>query len=287
MDDRPVLLLGATGMLGLPVAQALASRGHRVRSLARNAEAARRLLGDGVDVVEGSAVSLPDVQSAMAGCEAVHINLPQEAELTAAQHVVRSAADQGIDRISYVSATTVCEANRWFELVDVKMRTEELLAESGIPHVVFCPTWVMESLENFIHGTRGVVIIGRNPPPLHFFAATDFGRMVAESYADRRAIGKRLFVHGPEGIRLPDAVERLFAACHPELKVMRLRLWQAGLMARFTRREELKNVTNLIDYFDRVGEIGDPSEANALLGAPSITLDEWFALPHTVARHVH
>lgn len=39
-------------------------------------------------------------------------------------------------------------------------------------------------------------------------------------------------------------------------------------------------VTKLIDYFDRVGELADSGEANALLGAPTITLDEWFAMPH-------
>jgi hypothetical protein len=28
-------------------------------------------------------------------------------------------------------------------------------------------------------------------------------------------------------------------------------------------------------YFDRVGELGDPSEANELLGPPTTTLEEW------------
>jgi hypothetical protein len=28
-------------------------------------------------------------------------------------------------------------------------------------------------------------------------------------------------------------------------------------------------------YFDKVGEMGDPTEANQLLGAPETTLDEW------------
>jgi hypothetical protein len=144
----------------------------------------------------------------------------------------------------------------------------------------------METLENFVHGTRGTVIVGRNPPSLHFFAAADFGRMVAESYADDRAVGRRLFVHGPEGITLPDALERFYAACHPHLKLMRLKLWQAALVARLTGRAGLKYVTRLIDYFDQVGELGDPGEANALLGAPSITLDAWFALPHDKPRGV-
>jgi len=31
----------------------------------------------------------------------------------------------------------------------------------------------------------------------------------------------------------------------------------------------------LTGYFDKVGEMGDPAEANAILGAPGITLDDW------------
>jgi hypothetical protein len=57
---------------------------------------------------------------------------------------------------------------------------------------------------------------------------------------------------------------------------MQLKLWQARLIARLTRREGLTYIIKLIAYFDKVGELGDPTEANTLLGAPSITLDEWF-----------
>jgi len=267
-------------MLGRPVVQSLMSQGRVVRALVRNAAAARRLLGDSVEIIEGSALQERDVQGAMSGCQAVHINLTREAELVAMRHVVHAGARAGLERVSYVSATTACEENRWFEVVDVKMRTEEVLRRSGIPYVIFCPTWVMETLENFIHGGRGAIIIGRNPPELHFFAAADFGRMVAQSYDDERALGKRLFIHGPDGVKLPDALERYYAACYPQLRVIRLKLWHARLVARLTRRPGLTYVTKLIDYFDRVGELGDPREANALLGAPSTTLDEWFAMPH-------
>jgi uncharacterized protein YbjT (DUF2867 family) len=271
-------------MLGKPVAQWLIRKGHRVRVLVRSVEKARQMLGDTVEIVEGSAVRRDDIRKAIADCDAVHVNLTQEAELTAMQHVVDLAPRSRVERVSYVSATTAREENRWFDVVDVKMRTEEALRSSGIPHVVFCPTWVMETLENFIHGNRATVIIGQNPPCLHFFAAQDFGRMVAASYADDRAIGKRLFVHGPEGITLPRALERFFGACHPHLKVTRLKLWQARLIARATRREGLTYVTKLIAYFDQVGELGDPTEANALLGAPSITLDAWFDMPRDHQR---
>ena len=276
---RQILVLGATGMLGQPVARGLVDRGHQVRVLVRNIEKARGMFGNTVEIVEGSAVDRERLRAAMAGCQAVHINLTQEVELTAAQHVLDLAGDTGLERITYVSATTACQENRWFELVDIKMRTEEIIRRSGIPHIMFCPTWAMETLHNFIHSERAAVIIGKNPPALHFFAAADFGRMVAASYQDDRALGKRLFIHGPEGITLPDALERFFKTCHPEHKVMRLKLWQARLIAKLTGREGLNYVTQLIAYFDKVGELGDPTEANALYGAPSITLDKWFKIP--------
>ncbi len=61
---------------------------------------------------------------------------------------------------------------------------------------------------------------------------------------------------------------------------MRMKLWQARLIAKLTGREGLTYVTRLIAYFDKVGELGDPTEANALYGAPSVRLDKWFKIPH-------
>ncbi|MEJ2204665.1 MAG: hypothetical protein P8170_11180 [Gemmatimonadota bacterium] len=40
-------------------------------------------------------------------------------------------------------------------------------------------------------------------------------------------------------------------------------------------RWRLRFAAGLMAYFDRVGELGDPSEANELLGPPTTTLEEW------------
>jgi len=272
MSNR-VLVLGATGTLGNPVARHLAERGHTVRVLARSAEKARRMFGPAVEVVAGIAVDRDQIRRAMKGCDAVHISLPPESEFVAVRHIVDLAAAGKLHRVSYVSATSVCEENRWFEIIDVKLRAEEALRRSGVPHTVFCPTWVMEVLPNFVKRNRAVVIVGRNPPGLHFFAAADFARMVATAYEDERTLGRRLYVHGPESITLPNALRTFIAACHPQHKIMHLKLWQARLIARLTRQMDF--VTRLIGFFDRVGELGDPTEANVLLGVPATTLREW------------
>ena len=281
--SRRILVLGGTGMLGRPVVHCLLDKGHTIRILTRNLEKTHYMYGDTVEVVEGTATSRDDIRVALVGCDAVHINLTPATEYTAMRHVVELAEGQ-LERITYVSATTLSEENRWFDRVDVKMRTEELLRSSGIQHTIFCPTWVMETLQNFINGKWAVVVLGNNPPALHFFAADDFGRIVAASYEDDRALGKRLYVYGPEAITLSSAMERFVAACYPEAKVMRWKLWLARLAAKLMRNESLADVTKLIAYLDVAGEHGDPSEANALYGAPTITLDEWFSMPKDSQR---
>jgi uncharacterized protein YbjT (DUF2867 family) len=277
MFDR-ILVIGATGLLGKPVVERLIQSGQPVRILTRSPEQAEALFGGAVEYAEGSATDIDDVRAAMAGCDAVHINLTPAVEYTATSHVIE-VADGNLGRLGYVSATTLSEELRWFHRVDVKMRCEELVRESGLPYAIFCPTWVMETLQNFIRGGKWALSVdGKNPPQLHWFAAADFGRMVAASYGDGRALGKRLYVYGPEGVTIGDAMDRFAAACYPKARVIHLKVWQAKLLAKLIRNAELADAAELIGYLDTAGEFGEPALANELYGAPSITLDEWFGM---------
>ncbi|MEZ4340102.1 MAG: NAD(P)H-binding protein [Sandaracinaceae bacterium] len=278
-----ILVLGGTGMLGRPVVEGLIQQGHRVRLLTRSTTRARETFGDAIETTEGSVERPDDLRAALDECDAVHLNLTPATEHQAMRDVL-ALADGRLERISYVSATTLAEENRWFDRADIKMRTEALLRDSGVPYVIFRPTWVMETLLNFVRGKWVIVMLGNHPPPLHFFAAADFGRIVVASYGDDRGLGKALYVYGPEGITLSDATERFAAACHPEAHLVRFRPWQARLAAKLLRNPDFTDVTKLVAYLDIAGEHGDPTEANALYGAPSITLAEWCAMPKTGVR---
>jgi hypothetical protein len=102
--------------------------------------------------------------------------------------------------------------------------------------------------------------------------------MVAASYGDGRALGKRLYVYGPEGVTIGDAMDRFAAACYPKARVIHLKVWQAKLLAKLIRNAELADAAELIGYLDTAGEFGEPELANELYGAPTITLDEWFGM---------
>ncbi|NIP41414.1 MAG: NAD(P)H-binding protein, partial [candidate division Zixibacteria bacterium] len=170
MNIDKILVLGATGMLGKPVVKHLVEHGYSVRILVRDGVKAAEMFSSGVEIVHGDLTNEDSLSYALAGCDAVHISLPETIELNATRDVIRLVRKNRVQRITYVSATTAMEENKSYPRVAVKLRTESLLKDSGIPYVVFCPTWAMETLPNFARGNQVTIIQGKNPPPLHFFA---------------------------------------------------------------------------------------------------------------------
>jgi uncharacterized protein YbjT (DUF2867 family) len=274
---KTILVLGGTGLMGAPVAYRLKADGFAVRVMARDPQNVQKVLGAGFTVVSGDATNHDDVDRALAGCHGAHLTLSGAAELPGAEHVAALATGHGLERISYISGATVCEQNRWFELVDTKLRAEAAIAASGIPYTIFCPTWPMEMLKRFLLPEK-VMLMGAQPCPLHWFAVDDLARMVSVAYQREDAAHKRLYVHGPEAIPMKAALEQAAAVLRPEVKkVGVLPIWLMRLIATLTRNEFMANGVAMMAYFNKAGELGDPSEANRLLGAPTTTLTVWLA----------
>ncbi len=272
-----ILVLGGTGMLGEPVVRHFLESGLEVGVLARNSTRARELFGPSVDAVAGDVSDLEVLGRALEGCQAVHISVGAEVDLESVRNVVRLAPRLGIRRIGYVSGTTVCEANTWYPMVADKLMAEKILRECGVPWTIFRPTWPMEQLWNFVRLPR-LMVIGDLTTPYHFFAANDLGRMVSTALSLEAAAGRAFYVHGPEAFTVKEAVERYARALDPragEAAVMSVR--KAKVVAFLTRNRRLRMAADLMGYFEKVGEPGDPAVANALLGAPTTTLAEWIS----------
>jgi uncharacterized protein YbjT (DUF2867 family) len=273
--DKRILVVGGTGMLGQPVARRLREDGYQVRLLARDVEKAGELFDESFEIVQGDVTDPDTLEPALEGCRGVHISVGGAVDQLSAENVAALAPKLGVERITYVSGSTVFEQNRWFPMVAQKLVAEQAIRACGVPYTIFCPTWPMEQLPRFTRDGQPA-IIGRQPTPLHWFAADDLGRMVSNAYQRDVTAGKRLFVHGPEAITLKEALERYCQVFYPDGKpVSVMPVWLAKMMAVLTRNDMLKFASDLMAYFDKVGELGDPTEANQLLGAPTTTLDGW------------
>lgn len=272
---KTVLVVGGTGMLGAPVVRQMLRDGLEVRVLVRDPEKAAQILGRQVDIVSGDVTDVDGLEQAMLDCDAVHISVGGPVDQISAENVASLAPRCGIQRIGYVSGSTVADENRWFPMVEQKLAAEEAIKACGVPYTVFCPTWPMEQLPRFVVGGRATVI-GDRQEPWHWFAADDMAAMVSQAFRMDEAAGKRLYIHGPEAVTTFDALTRFCSEFHPEIEsVGQMPIAAARAAADATGNQMLRMFAELMAYFEEAGEPGDPSEANRLLGTPSTTLDDW------------
>ena len=274
--ERTILVIGGTGKyLGLPVSRNLKASGFQVRIMTRRLGKARESFDESYDIVAGDVLDTLSLKRAMEGCYGVHINLSDDVNLQGVKNIVPIAVDQGIQRISYTEGIMAVEDNISHSSIKLTLDAEKIIRDSGIPFIIFCPSFIMETLEWSIEGKRAG-LLGKNLPPAHMIAGDDYGRMVAAGYKTDDAVNKKLFIYGPEAVPLLDALKKYCAALHPEVtKVSTMPFWMANFMAAVMRKKELKSASEAFSLYQKVGECGDREEANRILGAPKTTFDEW------------
>ena len=273
-----VLVIGGTGMLGEPVASRLRADGHDVRIFTRSLEKAQAKFGADYEVVSGDVEDQPALDAALRGCQAVHINLEggldPDLERRGTENVVRAAAKAGIQHITYLSGTSVIKENCWYAGTKAKFEAEAAIRAAGVPYTIFQATFFMESLPRFVRGTRAS-ILGSQPHPWHWVTAADYAGMVSKAYATPGAANKTLHIFGPGPWTTRQALQTYCTIARPDAKVGAIPFWMASLIAGLSRDKTLQAVLPFFRYSEKVAEAGDPAEANALLGAPATTLEQW------------
>jgi uncharacterized protein YbjT (DUF2867 family) len=284
--EETVLVIGASGRLGHPIAFALRENGFHVRVMGRNGERLHRLFDENFEIWIGDAADQSAVSQATEGCAGVHISVthgPEEPNIV--KNVLQAAKAHEVTRISYVSGTSVREENAWFPIVTQKLYAENLIRESALKYTIFKPTWFMEMIPNFVK-ERMAVCFGKGDTKLHFLAVSDFAAMVAKAFATDETQDQSYRILGPEAISLYDAIDRCRAVLHPHIrKVTTLPFWVAKLAATFRRSDEMKFAVDLVRYFEQVQEGEMPQEVVTILGKPQTTLDQWLKLKKVQNSH--
>jgi uncharacterized protein YbjT (DUF2867 family) len=268
-----VLVIGASGLLAKPVIRHMDKAGFQLRLFSRSVN--QSMFDKEFEMVQGDVFNLNDLNKAMTGCDAVHLSLSTANEALAAKIVTDSALQKGIKLISTISGCTVSEENRWFPTIENKYQAEQTIINSGIPYMIFRPTWFFESLDLMIRDGKAM-LLGKQPNPSHWVAADDLARMVATAYGKPEAKNKIFFIFGPEQHLMKDLLEKYCKLRYPEIKkVSSVPIWMMKMIGLLTGNKQLKGVASLFAYFEKVNELGNSDETNALLGKPIITFENW------------
>ena len=268
-----ILVIGASGLLAKPVVRHMDKAGFQLRLFSRNVN--QSMFDREFEMFQGDVFNMKDLDKAIYGCEAIHISLSTENEDLATKNIVDVAKKTGIKLISKVSGCTVAEENRWFSMIENKYQAEQSIISSGIPYMIFRPSWFFETLSLMIREGKAMML-GKQQNPSHWIAAEDFARMVVSAYKNPDARNRIFFIFGQEQYLMKDLLEKYCQARYPEIKkVSVIPIWMAKFMAVLTGNKGLKEAASLFGYFEKVKELGNPDETNDLLGKPTTTFENW------------
>lgn len=281
--SRTVLVVGATGMLGRPVAERLRADGYAVRVLARDGARARALLGDGYELAEGDVEDAGSLRSAIEGCDGVHVSLkagpkrgePERVEHQGTSRVVEAAAEAGVKRITYLSGCFVDEAHADLsEAEEAKWRAEQAIERSGVPYTILRPTYFMETLALHVQG-KVAVVLGRQPHPWHMVAAGDFANIVSTAHRPGMAGSGRHPVFGPEALTIGEALKRYCDAVEGGKRVVTAPLPVMKALNATVMRGELNRELALMSVMQQEGEPAAPPDPLGQLPPATTTFSQW------------
>jgi uncharacterized protein YbjT (DUF2867 family) len=268
-----ILVIGANGLLARPLVNHLDISGFQLRLFSRTVKQSD--FDKKYEIFNGDVFNLKDLERAINGCDAVHISLSTENEGLATKNIVDIGKQTGIKLISKVSGCTVSEENRWFPMIENKYQAEQSIISSGIPYMIFRPSWFFETLDLMIRDGKAMML-GKQQYPSHWIGTEDFAAIVVSAYKKSEAGNRIFYIFGPEQFLMKDLLEKYCRARYPGIKkVSVIPIWMAKSIAILTGNKGLKEAASLFGYFEKTKELGNPDETNALLGRPTITFENW------------
>jgi uncharacterized protein YbjT (DUF2867 family) len=288
MTTDRILVVGGTGLIGRHVAEGLLAAGHHVRLLVRDAARAGDRLGGEFEYVDGSVTDAAAVDRAVQGIDGVHVSLGVEdpALLQAVEHrgtatVAAAAKRHGVGRISYLTGSLVREQyGPKIPEHRAKLAAEHAIEACGVPYTFFRPTYFTNTMPRHVQGPV-LVALGRQRRPLHPVCAEDFAIQVVRAFAARAAANRDFYVHGPVELTLHHALTIYQRVVAPDKRLVTIPLPVMSMIDRLFIGGRLAPNLQIMRLLARLGERGDPSATNELLGAPTMTVEEWCRARHS------
>jgi uncharacterized protein YbjT (DUF2867 family) len=275
-----VLVVGATGRIGVLIVKRLVEDGYDVRSMCISKREGRCLEGIDTEVVLGDVTDDDSVRNTVKGCDVAVVSLaaPRESDGDRIEHrgtvrVLNALREAGGKHFIYISGAAVETMQRFFPRAAAKLRAETAIKLSNVPYTILRCTWVNESMRSFILGSRAFVI-GRQPNKFHWVAAADIARMVAGAIVAREAQNTTLTVFGPEPLTVREALVRYLSIARPHVRIKTVPMGLTRMLTMLSPGIRSDAIV-FMRFFEKHVEVGDPLGANRILGAPSITIEKW------------
>ncbi len=217
-----ILVVGATGLMGSGLCEALIARGERVKALVRTTSLQKKvdaLRSLGVELCVGD---LKDPQSIAAACRGVDAVIStasstlsrqpgdsiESVDMNGQLSLVEKAKDAGVDRFIFVSFPRTPELS--FPLADAKARVEAAIADLNFTVVQaswFMEVWLSPAF-GFNYEKAEARVYGPGTKPISWVSFLDVANFCAVALRHQAAERKTLHFGGPEALSPLEVVTR-------------------------------------------------------------------------------
>lgn len=278
---KNVAVIGATGMIGLPVTRALVEAGFGVTALVRKPDGARAKLPAGVKVLAADVEDEKSLAAAFQGMDAVYVSLSMTPDQTrkdfwteseGMKAVVSACRTARAPRVAYLSSLMQKNSPMDWWAFQMKRQAVEAVHRSGLDYTIFYPANFMESLPFRMRQGKRIAVAGRPQEGSYWIAAKDYAAQVAAALRRAEAgTNQEYTVQGPEKFKADEAAETFVGNYKAEtLSVARAPLALFKLLGLFSPT---------MDYVRHISEAlnttPEPFAADATwaeLGHPQTTL---------------
>ena len=279
---KKIAIVGATGMLGVPVTKELVKTGFAVTALVRNKAKAEKVLPESIDIVAVDLQDSANLADGLKGMDGIYLNLSVaateketdfHAEKEGLANVIAAAKNNKVKRIAYISSIIsrdYTDINWW--VFDMKREAISTLKASGLDYTIFYPSSFMENLNNtFIQGEK-VNIVGKPLFKNWWIAGEDYGIQVAKSFEILKANENREYtVQGPEPLMMEEAVDIFIKHYKRQaLKVGKAPLALLKFLGLFN--PQLKYASRILEVINNCEETFEAQSTWNDLGKPQITV---------------
>lgn len=278
-----IAVIGASGMLGWPVAKAFADAGFAVTALSRNLKSNRTY--PNVNWMLGDLNNPDSIRKLLEGNDAVHLNLSVKqnerqadwhAEEQGLENLLRIAQKVNIRRISYLSSLVMnyqgVNGFDWW-VFRLKQRAVETIRHSGMSASIFYPSTFMETLVHQYKAGPLMLLAGESKHKQYFIAAEDYARQVVESYKLNLNGFHEYVVQGPEAYTTEEAVTIFKRNTVAKLITLRAPLGLLKFYGGFIQK--MNYGYHILEALNNYHEKFEAETTWQQLGKPKITLEEF------------
>lgn len=221
-----VLVLGSTGNIGPHVVEALVAQGTPTRVLVRDAEKARQMLPEGVEIVAGDIEDGPVVKAAADGVESVFLLTPHSYTMADVQlRILRELRRSGI-KIVKLSATSSAVRPDGPQATRQHWEVEQVLKASGENFVILRPNAFMQTMINQIM-LPAIKNTGKVPNAiadagLSMIDARDIGAVAANALTRSDWDGQTLVLTGPRAVGYREIAEHIGTVRGEQIEVLEI-----------------------------------------------------------------